>query len=181
MVLNRRVAFLLITLVVAVIGLSLIGILRGVSAASTNDDTDNLNDSEEHSTLTTLVVKSLEHEVVDLGAPGPSYGDLRVINAPVSNESGKEKLGRLDVFCTVTDPADESAEKAHIAECAYTYTLPGGEISVQGANAYPKLSEPAPRSVDAITGGTGKYAGVRGEVRHEPRGTKVIATFHLIG
>jgi hypothetical protein len=48
-------------------------------------------------------------------------------------------------------------------------------------NAYPKLSDPAPGSVDAITGGTGKYAGVRGERRFETHGTKVIITFHFIG
>jgi hypothetical protein len=34
--------------------------------------------------------------------------------------------------------------------------------------------------VDAITGGTGKYAGVRGERRFEMRGNKVISTFRFI-
>ncbi len=62
----------------------------------------------------------------------------------------------------------------------YTYTLPGGEISAQGVNAYPKLSEPAPRSVDAISGGTGKYAGVQGERRFETGENKVTNTFHFI-
>ena len=47
-------------------------------------------------------------------------------------------------------------------------------------NAFPKLPEPPPRVVDAVSGGTGKYAGVRGEVEVETRGTKVIATFHFI-
>jgi hypothetical protein len=178
MVLNRRGALLLITLVVAVIALSLIGILRGVSASSTSD-TDNFNDSEEHSTLTTLI-KSREREVVDLGPRGPTHGDLRLTNAPLYNESGKKRIGRLDLFCAITDPADESAEKAHIAECTATLTLPGGEISAQGVQAYPKLAELTPGGVDAITGGTGKYAGVRGEVQIEPRGNKVIQTFRFI-
>jgi hypothetical protein len=35
--------------------------------------------------------------------------------------------------------------------------------------------------VDAITGGTGKYAGVRGEERLEMRGIKVTHTFSFIG
>ncbi len=48
-------------------------------------------------------------------------------------------------------------------------------------NAYPKLPELPPRGVDAITGGTGKYAGVRGENRFETRGTEVIHTFYFIG
>ncbi|MDQ5817537.1 MAG: hypothetical protein M3334_04090, partial [Actinomycetota bacterium] len=72
-------------------------------------------------------------------------------------------------------------EKAHMAEGTYTYTLPGGEISAQGVNAFPKFSGPPPGGVDAISGGTGKYAGVRGEVRTERHGTTVIITFHFIG
>src|SRR5215210_1130578 len=159
--------------------LGIIGVLGAVSAASPNGNDEHHNDKG-HSTLTVLT-KTRQIEVLDLGAPGPSQGDLRAINAPLYNESGKEKVGRLDAFCAVTDPADESSEKAHMAECTYTYTLPGGEISVQGVNAYPKLSEPSPRSVDAITGGTGNYAGVRGERRFETHGTKVIITFHFIG
>src|ERR671911_1537785 len=178
MVLNRRGALLLITLVVAVIALSLIGILRGVSASSTSD-TDNFNDSEEHSTLTTLT-KTREAKVVDLRPRGPSHGDMRVLNAPLYNESGKEKVGRLDLFCVVTDPADESSEKAHMAQCSYTFTLPGGEISAQGVDAFPELPGLPSRSVDALSGGTEDYAGVRGEVRFEARANKVISTFHFI-
>jgi hypothetical protein len=46
-----------------------------------------------------------------------------------------------------------------MTECTKTFTLPGGEISVQGVAAYPKLSAFAP-GVNAISGGTGKYADV---------------------
>ena len=67
-----------------------------------------------------------------------------------------------------------------MAQCTKTFTLPGGEISVQGVEAYPKLSALAP-GVNAISGGTGKYAGVRGVQRFEPRRTKGINTFHFIG
>jgi hypothetical protein len=176
MVLSTRRAVLLVALV-GVLALGIMGVLRAVSASPNNADKHN---GGEGRTLTVLA-KIPEIKVLDLGPQGPSHGDLRAINAPVYNESGKEKVGRLDAFCTVTDPADESAEKAHMAECTYTYTLPGGEISVQGVNAYPKLSEPAPRGVDAISGGTGNYAGVRGERRYETHGTKVIITFHFIG
>jgi hypothetical protein len=176
MVLSTRRAVLLVALV-GVLALGIMGVLRAVSASPDNADKHNDNEGR---TLTVLT-KTREIKVVDLGPKGPSHGDLRAINALLYNATGKEKVGRLDAFCTVTDPADESAEQAHMAQCTYTYTLPGGEISVQGVNAYPKLSEPAPRSVDAITGGTGKYAGVRGERRFETHGTKVIITFHFIG
>ena len=55
----------------------------------------------------------------------------------------------------------------------------GWADQLQGVEAYPNLSELAP-GVNAISGGTGKYAGVGGEQRFEVRGKKVIDTFHFI-
>ena len=174
MVLSTRLAALLVALVM-VLALGIIGVLGAVSASPNNND-DHRNDKGR--TLT-VVTKTPENKVLDLGPQGPTQGDIRVTNAPLYNATGKERIGRFDLFCAITDPADESAEKAHMAQCTKTFTLPGGEISSQGVEAYPKLSAPAPGG-DAISGGTGKYAGVRGEQRFEPRGPKVINTFHLI-
>ncbi len=174
---TRRVWVLLMALVVAVMALGIVGVLRAVSASP--DDNDHNTDSEGRSTLT-ISTKTREIKVVDLGPRGTSHGDIRAGNAPIYNESGKQRIGRLDLFCVTTDPADEPAEKAHMAECTVTFTLPGGEISVQGVSAFPELSGLPARNVDAITGGTGKYAGVQGEVRFETRGTTGINTFHFI-
>jgi hypothetical protein len=174
-VLSRRVSVLLVALVV-VMALGIIGVLGAVGSASPDDAHPNVKGR----TLTVLT-KTREIRVVDLDPQGPSFGDMRVINAPVYYESGNQRIGRLDLFRVLTDPADEPAEEAHIAEGTYTYTLPGGEISAQGVNAFPKFSGPPPGGVDAISGGTGEYAGVQGEVRTERRGTTVIITFHFIG
>jgi hypothetical protein len=176
-VLSTRLKVLLVALVM-VLALGIIGVLGSVSA-SPNNNADNRNDKGRTLTVAT---KTPEIKVVDLGPQGPTQGDTIVQNAPLYNATGKERIGRFDLFCAVTDPADESAEKAHMAQCTKTFTLPGGEISVQGLEAYPdELSaRPAPGE-DAISGGTGKYAGVRGEQRFEPRRTKGINTFHFIG
>jgi hypothetical protein len=121
----------------------------------------------------TVSVKSRQTEVVDVGRKGPSQGDMRVVNAPLYDESGTQKVGRLDLNCVATDPANKPNEKANMAECAYTYTLQNGEISAQGVSALP-------RALDAITGGTSKYAGVQGEVSVRTRGNTAVATFHFI-
>jgi hypothetical protein len=172
--LSRRVSVLLLgALVLVVMALGITGVLRAVSASPETAD-------KEHGNTLTVLTKTREQKVVDLGPQGPTQGDMRVVNAPLYDENAKERIGRFDLYCVVTDPADEPNEKAHMAECTYTYTLPGGEISAQGVTALPKLPKPAPRVVDAVSGGTGKYVGAQGEVEIETRGTKVISTFHLI-
>ena len=173
MVLSRTVVVFLV-----VMALGIIGLLGAVSAASPKGNDDDHNDSEGRSSLT-VSTKTVEEKVVDLGAQGLSQGDMRVVNAPLYNESGKQRIGRLDLFCVVTDPADEPSEKAHMAECTITYTLPGGEINAQGVDAFPKLAGPPSKSVDALSGGTEDYTGVQGEVRFETRSNKVISTFHF--
>jgi hypothetical protein len=171
--LGRRVLIVLSMVVVLALA---IGVVGAVSASPDEKKDDN---KKEHTAFTVLT-KNRERKVVDLGPQGPSQGDIRVTNATLYNESGKKKVGRVDLFSVLTDPADEPNEKAHMAEATATYTLPGGEISAQGLRAYPQLSGPPSKGVDAISGGTGKYAGVRGEVRLETRGNKRIITFLLI-
>ena len=173
MLLGRRVLIVLSMVVLLALALGVVG------AGSASPDEEKDANKKEHTALTVLT-KNRERDVVDLGPRGPGHGDIRVTNAPLYDESGKERIGRVDLFSVLTDPADEPNEKAHMAEATATYTLPGGEISAQGLRAYPQLSGPPSEGVDAITGGTGKYAGVRGEVRLETRGNKRIITFRLI-
>ena len=178
MVVSTRLRVLLVALAVVGTALGVIGVLGAVGSASPNNSDDHHRDDKGRSTLT-VVGKNPQNKVLDLGAQGPSQGDLRVTNAPIYDESGKERIGRFDLFCAITDPADEPSEKAHIAQCTKTFTLPGGQISVQGLEAHPNLSGLSP-GVNAISGGTGKYAGVEGEQRYEVRGKNVINTFRFI-
>jgi hypothetical protein len=176
MVVSTRLRVLLVAMVVVGMALGVIGVLGAVGSASPNNDDH--GDDKGRSTLT-VVGKNPENKILDLGAQGPTQGDIRVTNAPLYDESAKERIGRFDLLCAITDPADESSEKVHMAQCTKTFTLPGGQISVQGVEAYPNLSGLAP-GVNAISGGTGKYAGVGGEQRFELRGNKVINTLRFI-
>ena len=175
MVLSRTKVAVLVAMVVAALG---IGLMGAVGSASPKDDDQNNN---KEGNLTVLV-KNREASVVDLDPQGSSQGDMRVVNAPLYNASGKQKVGRFDVVCVSTDPADEANEKYHMAQCTYTYTLAGGEITAQGVSAFPKLSKIPSTAVDAVSGGTGKYAGVRGEVSLQTRANKAISifTFHFV-
>jgi hypothetical protein len=175
MVSSRRAVVFLAVLVVMALGI--IGVLAAVSFASLDN---NVHHNAKARTTLTVVINPGESKVVDLGVQGPSQGDTRVVNAPLYDEGATKKLGRFDQFAVVTDPADEPNEKAHVMEVSSTYTLPGGEVSVQGVTPFTKPSGRPPKDVNAVTGGTGKYAGVRGEVHVETSGNKVIATFYFI-
>ena len=154
-----------------------IGVWGAVGAASPGNAANNPTAAEAR-TLT-LLVKTRDEQVVNLKPLGPSQGDIRVVNAPLYDQSGKKKVGRYDGFCVLTDPSNNT----HVTQCLTTVTLAGGEISTQGVNSRASLGaslNATQNRTDAITGGTGKYAGVRGEVSLERRGDKVIGTYHLL-
>jgi hypothetical protein len=159
-----------------VLALGIIGVRGTVGSASPN----NANDHNDKEHTLTVLTKNREARVVDLSPQGVSQGDMRVVNAPLYNESGTRKIGRFDQFCVLTDPADKPDEKDEMTECVYTYTLPDGEISAEGLSTHPSLFKHPVRNADALSGGTEKYAGVRGEVRFVARANKVISTFHFI-
>jgi hypothetical protein len=165
---SRRVWILLASVVA--LGIVLVG---AVAFASPKKDAVN-HENGKGRTLT-VVIKSREAAVVDVGERGLSHGDARVVNAPLYDEGGKHKVGRIDVYCVTTDPADEPEE-----ECFLTYTLPGGEIDTQSVTAFPRLPAPPPNAIDAITGGTKKYEGARGEAGAKTRGKRTFITFHFI-
>ncbi len=177
MVVLSRTRVALLVAMVAALGIGLWGAV-GFASPKDNGD-DGHHDNDKGRTLTVLT-KTRQEKVVDLDPQGATQGDMRVVNAPLYNASGKQKVGRFDLVCVSTDPADEANEKYHMAQCTYTYTLAGGEITAQGVSAFPKLSKIPPTVVDAVSGGTGKYAGVRGEVSLQTRANKAISTFHFV-
>lgn len=95
--------------------------------------------------------------VVDLGAPGHSAGDLNVFQAPVI------PAGRLLGVQTTL----RVAAGAQVVQGALAFDLPDGQLAVDGVSQLDPTStgliagRPFTR---AVVGGTGAYAGMRGEV-----------------
>jgi type II secretory pathway pseudopilin PulG len=87
---------------------------------------------------------------------GTALGDQIVFTTQLLK--GDTEVGHQGGVCTVT-----SVERNE-AQCIATYVFRGGQITGQ---ALIILGDPAPYAV-AITGGSGKYKGVEGEVRVRP-------------
>ncbi len=105
----------------------------------------------------------LEHAVSDqtahIGKAADNRGDVLTFANDVFDAANKTKVGRDQGFCIriTVGKADE---------CLWTLMLAGGQITVEG----PYLD--AGDSVLAVTGGTGKYADVRGQMTLHSRDAK---------
>jgi hypothetical protein len=111
----------------------------------------------------TTTLKLVEHAttdaVTDLGDKGDSAGDLLTFANQIYDEANAKELGYDNGWCIRTVPG-----KAW--ECFWTLSLADGQVTVEG----PFLD--SGDSVLAVTGGTGKYAGVRGEMKLHARDEK---------
>ena len=117
-----------------------------------------------------LVERATTDAVTDLGEKDDSAGDLLTFANEVYDESNAKKICSDNGWCIRT-----VAGKAW--ECFWTLSLADGQITVQG----PFLD--AGDSVLAVTGGTGHYAGVRGDMALHARnakGTEYDFVYNLI-
>ncbi|MFL5259198.1 MAG: allene oxide cyclase family protein [Hyphomicrobiales bacterium] len=106
-----------------------------------------------------FVERATTDAVLDLGAQGDSAGDILTFANEIYDESDKEKVGSDNGWCIRT-----TVGKAW--ECFWTLSLKDGQVTVEG----PFLD--AGDSAMAVTGGTGQYAGARGEMLLHARDAK---------
>jgi hypothetical protein len=94
---------------------------------------------------------------LDLGAPGPSIGDRLVFSNPLFDTRNR-LIGRDGAECVIVriDPT-EPPERQQVVQCTISVQFEDGGITVQG------LAQ-GTENYFAITGGTGAYRQVRGEV-----------------
>jgi hypothetical protein len=111
----------------------------------------------------TVTTKTIDATPVDVTKP-PRLGDSNVITEDVVRDG--KKIGTSDLTCTVVrlDPA----KHFFAGECFNVTVLPGGQISAHGYVTSDEI-EKVPFK-QAITGGTGAYAGVRGELTVDEAG-----------
>lgn len=89
-------------------------------------------------------------KVIDVGEPGDSVGDILAFDQPLLDEQGKQ-VGNNSGTCIRT-------RVAHSFQCQWTLTLGNDSIQVAGRE-FDKGS-----SHIAIVGGTGRYAGITGQM-----------------
>ena len=106
-----------------------------------------------------VIEHATSDETAHIGTKPDNRGDVLTFANDVFDSTNKTKAGTDQGFCIRI-----TAGKAY--ECIWTLTLAGGQITVEG----PFFD--AGDSVLAVTGGTGKYADVRGEMALHARDAK---------
>jgi hypothetical protein len=117
-----------------------------------------------------LVEVQRNNTQLDLGAKGFSPGDRQTISSDLFTRAGRN-AGRFDDDCAITQAGARPE-----AVCTFTITLQHGQLT--GAFAQ-SLAASRSGKRQAITGGTGRYAGVRGEVRVGREGKRTPLVIEL--
>ena len=129
------------------------------------------NSRAHHGNRFTVVERAITDTVADIGKKGDSLGDQLAFGNPVYTADNKIKIGNDLGNCVRT--------KVGVSwECSWTTVLPDGSITVAGP-----FYDNSPSEL-AITGGTGRYAAARGEMRLRARdaaGTSYDFGFDIIG
>jgi hypothetical protein len=108
----------------------------------------------------TAVERATSDQIVDLGTPGDSVGDMLVFANILYDKSNSAPIGKNSGWCIRTIVGQAW-------ECTWTATFEKGQIVTQG----PFYDQG--ESVLAITGGTGTYKTSRGELRLYPRNAEM--------
>ena len=136
--------------------------LGAAGAAFASPATPAAHDSAQVLPLRTVFVSLAVNHA---GHGGP--GDVTAVVFDVQTPSGA-KAGKAYIACTTAT--------ASVSLCHAAYVLKGGQIDVQVA-----IPDTATRYTLAVTGGTGIYAGVTGQVRSVETGSGTAdRTFYLI-
>jgi allene oxide cyclase len=128
-------------------------------------------DGDHHAGRTITVVEHATSDAVTNGTTGDDAGNILTFANDVFNAADTQKVGSDEGSCV-------RVVVGEAWECTWTTFLPKGQITVEGP------FYDASDSTLAITGGTGAYRNVRGEMElkyHNPAGTKFDFVFHLIG
>jgi len=114
-------------------------------------------------TIVRVVERAKTDTVIDLAPRGDSRGDTLAFGNNLFNAANARRIGRDEGSCVRTTPGV-------VWECSWTNILPGGHITVQG----PFRDDLRDTNL-SITGGTGIYRNVRGQMTLHARNAQGTA------
>jgi hypothetical protein len=100
----------------------------------------------------------------DLGASGPSVGDVHSANVPARGPGGKPARV-LGTLTTVAENTPARGREIRTAKLVFLFSRPADQIEIGGASVYSSVAQTRPKrstTIRPIVGGSGAYAGASG-------------------
>ena len=118
-------------------------------------------------------------EVIDVGVSGDSHGDITVTNGGVSSELDGEVVGSYAT--TQISARVGKADGSQDRKTDISVSMDGSTIYTTSLVTATPGTPPTEKTAHAIVGGTGTYAGARGEMILEPLSAESYkVTFYFI-
>jgi hypothetical protein len=113
-----------------------------------------------------VFLERVEVQTVDLGATGPSVGDLRVTRGIVRATRGGKKIGTYATSQVTVGSGlvGGTEERSVIMEI----TIGSSDITMTSMYVVPAGAAPIAKVVHPIVGGTGRYLGAKGSLTLVP-------------
>jgi hypothetical protein len=134
-----------------------------VPLAFAGGDDNGGDDNGDHARVLHFVLRHVQDTDVDLGASGPSVNDRFSVGGDILLDGEKVGTGGYDCVTLLFQAgATPQAEPAALTDqCTGSFTLPRGQITVQGL--VDRVGGTLPIAI-AVTGGTGAYRTAHGEL-----------------
>jgi hypothetical protein len=139
-----------------------IAVLAYAGAALANGHSLRPSGKKSHVTVIKVFAPTVQLKLIDLGDPGFSLGDESVFSDDLLTSKNGSMLGVDGGVCTVTRVGNAAAATGTL-QCLVTFSLNGGQIATQGLNQLTDGQFTGTQTA-AITGGTGRFSGARGQV-----------------
>ncbi len=114
----------------------------------------------------TVYMKQDQREVLDIGASGPTIGDVVTGSGPVSRTNGGTAIGSVVYRAETVRVNIPGGVESRLS--TLWVTLPKGSIAATSLVSVPQGTRPVAVQQFVIVGGTGAYAGVRGTMGFKP-------------
>ena len=138
---------------VIVAAVAAVGTLVVTPASGASTRPDDGQGGGNHTLRFDVHFRDFNKNYVDLGAAGPTVGDLLVFQDKLFDPVSHQQVGTEGGTCTITD-----VQNGLHTHCVGTAALTGGQISFQG------LATDAAVKPLAVVGGTDKYQGAAGNL-----------------
>lgn len=131
----------------------------------------NGDDGDDDGGVIRVTATFVTEEEIDVGPSGFGAGDRIVLSHDLSRDG--EDVGKSAIECVFVRADAETST----ANCLASFELPGGQITAQGLVTFSQAADPF---TVAVTGGTGRYRDVDGELHVETvSDTEERLTFRL--